>query len=143
MKTIYPGSAKTRSLSVDALIFGSPGIAPSISATSRFSRASRTHWDRRRSDDDATHRYCLGVPTPFPLGASALPAAVNGDDNAVHIVVPHRRAAAFARDYYSRTDPLRQYHCKRTVINLALPFFLCAARQNGLDHRRRSGITRS
>lgn len=51
---------------------------------------------------------------------------------------PNRHTRARATLAVRGSRPQR-CHRKRTVTNINLPFFLCAACQNGLDHRRRSG----
>lgn len=105
---------------------------PDSAERAPFARAFRMHWHRHRSSDVSHPRF----PTP-----SASPVVV---DDAMHLVAPRRRrraAAAFARGPCSRMEFSRHRHYKRIVTNLLLSFSLCAARQNGLDHRRRSGIT--
>lgn len=103
---------------------------------------------RRKERRSREPLVCTGIVTRSPDAShprfptpSASPVDVV--DDAVHLVAPRRRrrAAAFARDHHSRMEFSRHCHYKRIVTNLVLSFSLCAARQNGLDHRRRSGIT--
>lgn len=81
---------------------------------------------------DASHPR---LPTP----SACHPVVV---DDATHLVAPRRRrrTVIFARDHHSRVEFSRRRRYKRIVTNLLFPFSLCAACQNGLDHRRRSGI---
>lgn len=119
------------------ILFSDPAKQRRKGERAPFARASRMHWHRFRSPDASYPRF----PTP-----SASPVVVVVDD-AIHLVAPRRRrrmaaVAAFTRDRRSWMEFSRHRPYKRIVTNLVLPFSLCAARQNGLDHRRRSGISR-
>lgn len=108
-------------------------IPDSHPAKSMFAKASRVHWHwHRRRSPDASHPR---LPTP----SACHPVVV---DDATHLVAPRRRrrTVTFARDHHSRVEFSRRRRYKRIVTNLLFPFSLCAACQNGLDHRRRSGI---
>jgi len=96
----------------------------------------RHHWS-----SDALHRYHFQFSVPF-LSAASIPTIIDDDDDDVAHLMPRRRCriVTLARDCCSSDESSQRCHRKHIVTNISLPFFLCAACQNGLDHRRWSGI---